>query len=54
MRTGVGPRGRAETTTAAAPSFGAHSMRSRSGSHTTGEASTSSSDSALRYIAYGL
>ena len=43
----------ARSTTAAAPSFGEHSIKRRSGSHTTGEARIASSESALRYIAWG-
>ena len=44
----------ARSTTAAAPSFGEHSIHRCSGSHTTREASTSSAVTSLRNIASGL
>ena len=42
------------STTAAAPSFGEHSMKRCSGSHTSREPSTSSAVTSLRNIAFGL
>ena len=45
---------RARRTTAAAPSFGEHSIQRCSGSHTTRDASTSSAVTSLRNIAFGL